>query len=140
MKPFILDSSVYISCLNLQDALHEETKKFINSIASPDINFVVPIIVFLEVGNVLQKISPQFRNEDLIRFFEDHSIVSLDLQLAKKLLVVFRDFRLKTSDAIILGTAIIENATLITWDEKFINEAKGFVGIQTPKTFLSKAA
>lgn len=114
-----------------------KTKNFINSITSPDIDFVVPIIVFLETGNVLQKTSSGFKNEDLIRFFEDHNIVNLDLQLAKELLVVFKNFNLKTSDAIILGTAILNNAALITWDERFKKEAKKFADAQTPKTFLT---
>jgi predicted nucleic acid-binding protein len=137
VKHFILDSSVYISYLNPKDVLHIETKRFINKITSPDINFIVPIIVFLEVGNVLQKILPKFRNEDLIRFFEDHTIVSLDLQQAYELLAIFKNFNLKTSDAIILGTAILNNARLITWDEKFKKGAKKLLDVQTPKTFIS---
>lgn len=139
MKPFILDSSVYISYLNPRDALHQETKKFIGFITSPNINFVVPIIVFLEVGNVLQKTSPHFKNEDLIKFFDDHTILNLDLELAKKLLVIFKDFRLKASDAIIAACAKLTEATLITWDEKFKKEAGRFVDTQTPKTFLEKS-
>lgn len=133
MKPFILDSSVYISYLNPKDVFHVETKRFIAKLTSPDIDFVVPIIVFLEVGNVLQKTSPHFKNEDLIKFFEDHTIVNLDLDIAKKLLVIFKKFNLKTSDAIILGTAILNNSKLITWDERFREEAKKFVDIKTPK-------
>lgn len=136
MKHFILDSSVYISYLNPKDALHIETKRFINKITSPDVNFIIPIIVFLEVGNVLQKILPKFRNEDLVRFFEDHTIVNLDIQQAYELLAIFKNFNLKTSDAIILGTAILNKATLITWDEKFQKEAKKFAQAQTPKGFL----
>lgn len=135
MKTFIIDSSVYISYLNPQDALHLETKKFINSVTSPDVNFAVPIIVFLEVGNVLQKILPKFINEDLIKFFEEHTIINLDLELAEQLLVIFKNFNLKTSDAIIAALAKMENATLITWDEKLIKEAKKFVRIHTPKNF-----
>ena len=136
MKRFILDSSVYISYLNPKDVLHTETKRFINKITSPGVNFIVPIIVFLEVGNVLQKILPKFRNENLVRFFEDHTIIRLDLQQAYELLTTFKNFNLKTSDAIILGTAILNNATLITWDEQFQKEAKKSVDTQTPKTFL----
>lgn len=136
MKDLILDSSVYISYLNPKDVLHIETKKFIDRITSPNVNFIVPIIVFLEVGNVLQKILTKFKNEDLMRFFDDHTIVNLDLQQAYELLAIFKNFNLKTSDAIILGTAILNKATLITWDEKFQKEAKKFVDTQTPKTFL----
>lgn len=138
MKPFILDSSVYISYLNPKDALHDHTKKFINFITSPDINFLVPIIVFLEVGNVLQKTSPKFKNEDLIRFFEDHTIVNLDLELAKQLLVFFKDFRLKTSDAIIAACAKLTESTLVTWDEKLLKEAKKLANVQTPTALLNK--
>lgn len=113
-------------------------RSFINKITSADINFIVPIIVFLEVGNVLQKILPKFRNEDLIRFFEDHAIVNLDLQQAYELLGIFKNFNLKTSDAVILGSAILNNAILITWDEKLVKEAKKLVNVQTPTAFLKK--
>lgn len=139
MKTFILDSSVYISYLNPQDSLHEKTKKFINSITAPDIDFIVPIIVFLEVGNVLQKTSPHFKNEDLLRFFEDHTIVNLDIELAKQLLIIFKNFNLKTSDAIITACAKLTNAALVTWDEKLVKEAKKFADTQTPTTFLNKS-
>lgn len=132
MKTFILDSSVYISYLNPQDSLHEKTKKFINLITSPDIDFVVPIIVFLEVGNVLQKILPQFQNQHLIRFFENHTIINLDIELAKQLLIIFKDFNLKTSDAIVTACAKLTDAILVTWDEKLIREAKKLVNAQTP--------
>ena len=139
MKTFILDSSVYISYLNPKDALHAKTKKFINSVTSPDVNFAVPIIVFLEVGNVLQKILPKFTNKDLIKFFEEHTFINLDLELAEQLLVIFKNFDLKTSDGIIAACAKMENATLVTWDEKLIKEAKKFVPVQTPKEFLNNA-
>lgn len=137
MKSFVLDSSVYISYLNPKDVLHVETKKFIDNLTSSDVNFIVPIIVFLEVGNVLQKISPKFRDEDLIRFFEDHTVVNLDLELAKKLLPIFKEFNLKTSDVIIAACAKINEATLVTWDEKFRKQAEKFLPSQTPKTFLA---
>jgi len=139
VKAFILDSSVYISYLNPLDTLHTKTKNFINSITSPDIDFIVPIIVFLEVGNVLQKILPQFRNDDLLRFFEDHTIINLDIELAQQMLTIFKHFNLKTSDAIIVACSKMENATLVTWDEKLLKEAKKVADTQTPKTFLSKA-
>ena len=137
MKAFILDSSVYISYLNPQDTLHMKTKNFINSITSPDIDFIVPIIIFLEVGNVLQKILPQFRNDDLLRFFEDHTIINLDIELAQQMLIIFKHFNLKTSDAIIVACSKMENATLITWDEKLVKQAKSLTNAQTPRTFLT---
>lgn len=138
MKSFILDSSIYISYLNPKDVFYAETSMFIKKITSPDVNFVVPIIVFLEVGNVLQKKFPRFKNEDLIRFFEDHTIVNLDLELARHLLVVFKDFRLKTSDAIIAACAKLTDAKLVTWDEKFQKEAKRLVNAQTPREFIGQ--
>jgi len=138
VKTFILDSSVYISYLNPQDVLHIETKIFIKAITSPDIDFAVPVIVFLEVGNVLQKILPHFENKDLLRFFEDHAIINLDIELAKQLLIVFKHFNLKTSDAIIAACAKLIDATFVTWDEKLVKGAKSTVNVQTPKTFLTK--
>ena len=80
-----------------------------------------------------------FENKDLLRFFEDHTIVNLDIELAKQLLIIVRDFDLKTSDAIITACAKLINATLVTWDEKLVKEAKKLANAQTPKTFLNKA-
>ena len=80
---------------------------------------------------------PQFRNEDLIKFFEDHTIINLDLELAMQLLVIFKDFRLKTSDAIIAACAKLTEAKLVTWDEKFKKSVERLVTIKTPKELTS---
>ncbi|MCL4418398.1 MAG: type II toxin-antitoxin system VapC family toxin [Actinobacteria bacterium] len=138
MHSLLLDSSVYISYFNERDIFHRDTAEFIHSVASPDTTFIVPITVPLEVGNILYKTVEKFKYEDLILFFKDHDIVNLDLELASELLKLFKNFNLKTSDAIILAIAELADAALITWDKKLQKEAEKLVPAYTPKSFISK--
>ena len=135
----VLDSSVFISYLNADDVFYEISVQFIESLLKKKTTIIIPVIVFLEVSNVLLRKDRNLTQNDVIDIFQQHKMVNIDLDFAKKLLPLFKKFNLKTSDAIILGAAIINNATLVTWDEKLFKEAKKLANVQTPKTFLNKA-
>ncbi len=134
----VLDSSVFISYLNEDDVFYKITIQFVESLLQKNTVIIIPVIVFLEVSNVLLRKDRNFAQEDIVDIFQQHKVVNIDLDFAKKLLPLFKKINLKTSDAIILGTAIINNATLVTWDEKLIKEAGKIANVQTPTTLLSK--
>jgi predicted nucleic acid-binding protein len=132
---YLLDSSVYIAYLNRNDPFHNRTSAFIQKITTRDIVFILPVIIYLEVGNILQKNNPEFKPDDLRLFFKSHEIVDLSLQLAQDLLPQFKKYKLKTSDAIILSIAQLTNSTLITWDKKLQKEANQYISTTNiPKT------
>lgn len=133
----VLDSSVFISYLNKDDVLHKATNQLIQFLLNKQkFIIIIPVIVFLEVANVLARKKRDFIEDYMLSVFQKYQVVDIDLHFARSLLPLFKQITLKTSDAIILGTAILNKATLITWDEKFQKQAKTFVEVQTPKGFL----
>lgn len=133
----VLDSSVFISYLNKDDVLHKATNQLMQYLLNKQkFIIIIPAIVFLEVANVLARKKRDFIEDYMLSVFQKYQVVDIDLHFARSLLPLFKQINLKTSDAIILGTAILNKATLITWDEKFQKQAKKFVDKQTPKTFL----
>ncbi len=128
MKTIILDSSIYISSLNSTDVLNKKTKEFLSSLEKEsNIKIVVPVIIILEVANILQK-SPQ----EISAIFIGGDVVELNFDIVKKLIPIFRLIKLKTSDAVIIGCAKIFQAELISWDKKLVKEAKKLVKAYTP--------
>lgn len=137
----LIDSSVFIAFLNDADIFHEASVVFLQRLSEDkNIAVVLPILVFLEVANVLNRKIGAFDEERLLQSFNKYEKIDLHFDSSKDLLSLFKLVNMKTSDAIIFATAKLTVATLITWDEKFQKEAKKFVKIQTPKTFLSKTA
>jgi len=134
----ILDSSVLISFLNEDDIFYVTTGKFIKQLLkNKEIIIILPIIILLEVANVLGRKKRDFKEDYIFSIFQRYEILDINLNFARSLLPLFRQIHLKTSDAIILGTAIMNKATLVTWDEKLEKEAKKFIDVRTPKTFLT---
>ena len=129
MKIFLLDSSIYISNLNASDQFHLKTRDFIQKLEkqSEEIEIIVPILIILEVANVLKK-TP----EEILTFFADSKIIEFNLDLVQKVIPFFKSINLKTSDAVIAGTAKIYGAELVSWDMKLIKEAKKLVKAYTP--------
>lgn len=134
----VLDSSVFISYLNKDDIFFDRTIEFIDYLKDKQEIIILPVIVFLEVANVLTRNNRHFKEGYMFSVFNKYEMIEIDLHLARLLLPMFKKFRLKTSDSIILGTAILNEATLITWDKKLEKEAKKLIDVQTPKSFLKK--
>ena len=129
MKTLLLDSSIYISNLNESDQFHLKTRDFIQKLEKQleEIEIIVPILIILEVANVLKK-TP----EEILTFFADSKIIEFNLDLVQKVIPFFKSINLKTSDAVIAGTAKIYGAELVSWDKKLIKEAKMIVKAYTP--------
>lgn len=130
MKAILLDSSIYISNLNSSDRFHQKTKDFIQKLEkqSEDREIIVPVLIILEVANILKK-SP----EEIMNFFARSKIIEFDIDLIQKLIPIFKAINLKASDATIAGIAKIYNAELVSWDKKMIKEAKKLVKAFTPE-------
>ncbi|MBI3366822.1 type II toxin-antitoxin system VapC family toxin [Candidatus Roizmanbacteria bacterium] len=135
----LFDSSVLIAFFNRDDIFHKDTVNFISElIEHKEVIVILPVIVFLEVTNVLSRKATKFDAEALFDIFDTYEKLDLSFETAKSLIPILKQVHLKTSDAIIFVSAKLEDATIITWDEKFIKEAKRFVDIKTPKTFLEQ--
>jgi len=134
----IFDSSVFVAFFNKNDTFHKDTVDFIHAlIDKEEIVVILPVLVFLEVTNTLSKKAIKFSSEALFDIFDKYEKLDLNYETAKTLIPIFKKVNLKTSDAIILGTAVLNNATFITWDEKFKKQAEKLVATQTPKTLFT---
>lgn len=135
----LIDSSVFIAFFNDADVFHKESVVFFEKLLGDKNAIVVlPILVFLEVANVLQKKIGAFNEEKLLEAFNKYEKIDLRFESSREYLLLFNHFNLKTSDAIIAACAKLSQATLITWDEKFKKQAEKFVDLQTLTKFLSK--
>lgn len=134
----LIDSSVFIAFFNDADVFHKETVVFFEKfLEDKNAIIVLPILVFLEMVNVLQKKIGAFNEEKLLEAFNRYEKTDLSFGSSREYLLLFKHFNLKTSDAIITACAKLTNATLVTWDEKLIKEAKKLVNAQTPRRFLT---
>ena len=133
MKTLLLDSSVYISSLSKKDIFHRETKEFTSLLKDEEIEIISPILVVLEVANILQKSAIR-----ILSLFEESLVVDLNWNFGKQIIPFFKKVNLKTSDAIIVAVAKIYKAQLISWDKKLIRESKKLVQAYTPQEYLKK--
>lgn len=133
----LIDSAVFIAHFNDKDIFHKNTVKLLESLLKiEELVIVVPVLVFLEVVNVLNKTIGKFDELKLFDIFKYYEVSDLDFEFAKMLIPFFKQLNLKTSDAIIVATAKLTDATLITWDEKLKKEAGKFIKTLTPTEFL----
>lgn len=135
MKSLILDSSVFISSADPRDVFHHSTRNFIIGLEEKmqDIEIIVPILIVLEVSNILKK-----SVQESMWIFEGGRIIEFTVDLVDKIIPIFRSVRLKTSDAAIVACAKIFDADLISWDKKLVKEAKHLVKAYMPEDYSIK--
>jgi len=134
----LLDSSVFISFLNDADILHNKTTALFRTLLQDkEVIVITPVLVFLEVAHILHKQINDFDEASVLTIFEKYEKIDLTFSLALEIIPFLKKINLKTSDAIFIAVAKLTKATLITWDKKLEKEAKKFIDVQTPKTFLT---
>ena len=135
----LIDSSVFIAFFNDADVFHKESVIFFEKLLEDKnaIN-VLPILVFLETANVLRKKIDAFNEIKLLDAFNEYEKVDLSFDSSRKYLLLFNQLHLRTSDAIIAACAKMEDAILVTWDEKLAKEAKKITNAQAPLTLFKK--
>lgn len=137
----LLDSSVYIAFFKDNDVFHKESVTFIEKLSKDkSVSIVLPVLVFLEIANVLYKNRTFFDEKKLLKSFNKYEKVNLNFESAKDFMSLFKKIDLRTADAIIAASAKMEDATLVTWDEKLVKKAKKLANVQTPTAFLNKTS
>ena len=135
----LIDSSVYIAFLKNSDVFHKESVTFIEKLSEDkNVSIVLPILVFLEIVNVLYKKLSSFDEKKLLSSYSKYEKVDLNFESTTNFMLLFKKVHLKTSDAIITACAKMKDAILVTWDERLIKEAKKIVNTQTPTTLFNK--
>lgn len=137
-----LDSSFLVSFLFPADCNHYYSRKLMDYAFKNNFSFLMPIVVLFEVFHTLNRLG-FFKEENNHAKFR--SVLDFDsfkyFDLNMSFFNMFKDFpffnKLKTSDAIIAASALINKSILISWDKRLLeNSWEGY----TPEAFLKKFA
>ena len=131
MQRLLVDSSVYISAFNPNDAFAHQSVDFFRALDPQHVDFLLPRLVMIEVFNILHRHGVRdFRS--LERLFTPIEPVDLDGEVQAVAFRILPDVRLKSADLVIVATAKLYEAELITWDRQLIRQATRVVEARTP--------
>lgn len=134
-KTIVIDSSVFISSLGINDKYSSYSKKFFEKCV--DYEIFVPTLVVVEVLTVLSKQGMK-NTVRLLKYFSSLNLVPLDYDFLKYFAEhLISPTTLKTSDLIVAATALQSNAVLITWDKKLLSLNKKFLTVITPAEYCT---
>jgi len=113
----LLDTNIiiYLSkrVLNIEDVINDENEIY-----------AISIITYMEVlGYVFEN---KKEEEFVKKFLSFLKIIPINMKIAKKVIELKKEVKIKLPDAIICATAYIYNANLITNDKKLENIFKNF--------------
>ena len=84
---------------------------------------VFPTIIQLELAKWLARERSEERVDQMVAFTQKCVVVPLDTRIAMRSIVVHRQYKLATADAIVYATALEYGADLVTCDAHFENLA-----------------
>jgi predicted nucleic acid-binding protein len=84
---------------------------------------VFPTIIQLELAKWLARERSEERVDQMVAFTQKCVVVPLDTRIAMRSVVVHRQYKLATADAIVYATALEYGADLVTCDAHFENLA-----------------
>lgn len=129
MKPaLVVDSSVVVKWFVKEDPLESFALDILKLLQKGDYQFIVPDLLFYEVGNVFLK---KWRNEleiiqkAFVRLWSlPWFLMPLRQSLLTRALEMAGRFQITFYDALFCATAEQANATLVTADEKMLSRVK----------------
>ncbi|MEK7648549.1 MAG: PIN domain-containing protein [Patescibacteria group bacterium] len=131
-----IDSSVFLSSLLERDHYHQTSLAFFSHIHQHPYITTLPMIVVLEIANILSKYNkdPRPAIESLMAL----TILPHDQSTIEEAITIFKRLHLKTSDALVVWCAYVSESTLISWDKQLIRQAQKLIEASTPSDFLKK--
>lgn len=143
----IIDSSVFLSSLFVEEPGNKISIKLMNYIAKNRIRIIVPMIVYCEVLHNYYRFTRNIKetdaiNENFIRMnlLGCLKIINMESAVLAEFISEHHNFDLKTSDTIIALCAMQSKSPLITLDNKLLKIPAHKVQSYTPKEFLNKYA
>jgi predicted nucleic acid-binding protein len=123
-----LDSSFLASVLAGDELKSRESAEFLSKIINAGFEIFIPMIVLFETFHFIRRKSKLSRVIDYSHF--QNIFFRSPFKYVPHSLKFFKFFKrftflseLKTSDAIIVSTALLKNSMLITWDKKILAAA-----------------
>lgn len=133
MKKIVIDSCVFISHFG-KDEFTYQSKSFFQKISQTNTQIILPALVAAEVLVVLRQ-NGAINLEKITQIFSQMEFSEINRETIKdlsNLLEINRPY-LKTSDLIIVLTAKLNKATLVTWDKQLLRN--NFCKTTTPKEY-----
>lgn len=137
MERLTIDSSVFISALNIKDKFHRQSRKFFAALEEMEVEIIIPATVILEVFNILLKAGKKKAAEEAVSTLLDFTVVEIDSDFLIDALPNFEKFALKTADATIAVTSLYYQTILVSWDRRPIKEVKKVHQALSPAEFLA---
>lgn len=133
MKKIVIDSCVFISHFG-KDEFTNQSKSFFKKISQTNTQIILPALVAAEVLVVLRQ-NGATNLEKITQIFSQMEFSETNRETIKNLSSLLKINRpyLKTSDLIIVLTAKLNKATLVTWDKQLL--ANSFYKTITPKEY-----
>lgn len=128
---FVIDSSVFVSSLGVNDEYTSDSRKFFEKCIGKEI--YVPTLVVAETLTVLSKQGMK-NAAKLLKYFSSLSLATLDHDFLKYFVThLSPSTTLKTSDLIVALSASQHQAILITWDKKLLSLGGKLCQVKTPR-------
>lgn len=138
MKALLVDASVFVAALLESNTHHAASRQFFTLLRENEKlpYLVVPATIVLEVANILTKFGRHREARSLPSYFPTLQVVPVDDSFIRQAMPVFARVHLKTADAIVVATAFLWKAHLVSWDRQLLREAKHLIPALTPPEYL----
>lgn len=132
----MIDSSVFVSSIGIDDIYTPKSRELFKKISSVEI--LVPTLVIAETLRTLYK-QGNAKIGSISKFLFFLKSVDINQPLLQNIVQYLpKSALLKTSDWLIAATAKINNAVLITWDNKLLKYAGIICEVSSPEQFIMK--
>lgn len=140
----VIDSSVFLSALNPSESGSRTSRQLFALLKqSRKVELtILPMIVPIEVANILLQTGELFLHfegfEAFYKHFKQYVLLDINLPFMRKLLPQLNYFKLRTNDAIVSATALLYDASIISWDKQLVRAASPFMPAFTPDEFIKE--
>ena len=141
LRPFTVDSSVFISALDERDPLSDSSRRWLGQVQSAGSDIVLPSIVLIEVLNVIRRRGTADRSylkrvHQSIAGDPNINVINLDLAYVELYFKFPEAIQLKSHDLVIAMCAHASKSCLVSWDKKLLGQLKKHVAVATPAELI----
>jgi predicted nucleic acid-binding protein len=133
----VVDASVWVSRLVLQDAFHQASRRWLDEYTAGGGVLVVPVLLLPEVAGAIARRTgdPRLgrRAVDGLLRLPVLRVVPLDRHLGEESARLAADLSLRGADAVYVGVARQLGIPLVTWDQEQQGRAGGVITVRTPE-------
>lgn len=135
----VIDASVWVSRLILQENHHEASDRWTRSFLAAGGELVAPAFLLLEVAAAMSRATRQAplaqeAVEDL-KNIEGAFFVPIDTFIILEAIDIACNLHLRAGDAMYVAVAHQLDIPLVSWDKEQVERAKGLIVAYTPDTY-----